>query len=67
MNKAMQLLVALIILVFTVGMAGVMYVYLPYVLWTSGDTGLAIVYILWNVFGPMLLKGMKSTLDGFKK
>ncbi|QEL53376.1 hypothetical protein [Enterococcus phage phiNASRA1] len=67
MNKAMQLVVALIILVFTVVMAGLMYVYLPYVLWTSGNTGLAIVYILWNVVGPMLLKHMKSTLDGFKK
>lgn len=67
MNKGMQVLVALIIMVFTVGMAGVMYVYLPYVLWTSGDTSLAIVYILWNVVGPMLLKRMKSTLDGFKK
>ncbi|WNO24276.1 hypothetical protein [Enterococcus phage SSMH01] len=67
MNKGMQVLVALIIMVFTVGLAGVMYVYLPYVLWTSGNTGLAIVYILWNVFGPMLLKRMNSTLDGFKK
>lgn len=63
----MQVLVTLIILVFTVGMAGVMYVYLPYVLWTSGNTGLVIVYILWNVFGPMLLKRMKSTLDTYKK
>ncbi|QOI67921.1 hypothetical protein [Enterococcus phage DEfc27b] len=63
----MQLVVALIILVFTVGMAGLMYVYLPYVLWTSGNTGLAIVYILWNVFGRMLLTGMKSTLEGFNK
>lgn len=63
----MQLVVALIILVFTVGMAGLMYVYLPYVLWTSGKTGLAIVYILWNVFGRMLLTGMKSTLEGFNK
>lgn len=67
MNKAIQLVVALIILVFTVVMAGLMYVYLPYVLWTSGNTGLAIVYILWNVFGPMLLTGMKSTLEGFNK
>ncbi|WNA13832.1 hypothetical protein [Enterococcus phage vB_Efa_VP14] len=67
MNKTIQLVVALIILVFTVVMAGLMYVYLPYVLWTSGNTGLAIVYILWNVFGPMLLKRMKSTLEGFKK
>ncbi|QOI58218.1 putative membrane protein [Enterococcus phage EFA-1] len=67
MNKGMQVLVALIIMVFTVGMAGLMYVYLPYVLWTSGNTGLAIVYILWNVFGHMLLTRMKSTLDGFKK
>lgn len=67
MNKGMQVLVALIIMVFTVGMAGVMYVYLPYVLWTSGDTGLAIVYILWNVFGPIVLTHMKSTLEGFKK
>ncbi|AXC33963.1 putative membrane protein [Enterococcus phage vB_EfaS_LM99] len=67
MNKAIQLVVALIILVFTVGMAGLMYVYLPYVLWTSGNTGLAIVYILWNVFGPMLLTRMKSTLEGYNK
>lgn len=67
MNKGMQLVVALIILVFTVGMAGLMYVYLPYVLWTSGNTGLAIVYILWNVFGRMLLTGMKSTLEWFNK
>lgn len=67
MNKAIQLVVALIILVFTVVMAGVMYVYLPYVLWTSGNTGLAIVYILWNVVGPMLLKRMKSTLEGYNK
>lgn len=71
MNKAIQLVVALIILVFTVVMAGLMaglmYVYLPYVLWTSGNTGLAIVYILWNVFGPMLLTGMKSTLEGYNK
>lgn len=65
MNKAMQLVVALIILVFTVVMAGLMYVHLPYVLWTSGNTGLAIVYILWNVFGPMLLKRMNSTLEGY--
>lgn len=65
MNKVMQLLVALIILVFTVGMAGLMYVYLPYVLWTSGNTGLAIVYILWNVLGRMVLTGMKSTLEGY--
>ena len=65
MNKVMQLVVSLIILVFTVGMAGLMYVYLPYVLWTSGNTGLAIVYILWNVFGRMLLTGMKSTLEGY--
>lgn len=63
----MQLVVALIILVFTVGMAGLMYVYLPYVLWTSGNTGLGIVYILWNVFGRMLLTGMKSTLEGYNK
>ncbi len=67
MNKGMQVLVALIIMVFTVGMAGVMYVYLPYVLWTSDNSGLAIVYILWNVVGPMVLKRMKSTLYGFKK
>ncbi|WPH68910.1 putative membrane protein [Enterococcus phage EF-M80] len=67
MNKLTQLVVALIILVFTVGMAGLMYVYLPYVLWTSGNTGLAIVYILWNVFGRMLLTGMKSTLEGYNK
>ncbi|QLF85370.1 hypothetical protein vBEfaS271_01 [Enterococcus phage vB_EfaS-271] len=67
MNKAIQLVVALIILVFTVVMAGLMYVYLPYVLWTSGNTGLAIVYILWNVFGPMLLTRMKSTLEGYNK
>lgn len=67
MNKVGQLLVALIILVFTLGMSGLMYVYLPYVLWTSGNTGLAIVYILWNVFGRMLLTGMKSTLEGYKK
>ncbi|AUR80904.1 hypothetical protein [Enterococcus phage PMBT2] len=65
MNKAIQLVIALIILVFTVVMAGLMYVYLPYVLWTSGNTGLAIVYILWNVFGSMLLKRMKSTLEGY--
>lgn len=67
MNKLTQFVVALIILVFTVVMAGLMYVYLPYVLWTSGNTGLAIVYILWNVFGPMLLKRMKSTLEGYNK
>ncbi|QNL31325.1 hypothetical protein TV51_66 [Enterococcus phage vB_EFaS_TV51] len=67
MNKAIQLVVALIILVFTVVMAGLMYVYLPYVLWTSGNTGLAIVYILWNVFGPMLLTRMKTTLEGYNK
>ena len=67
MNKAIQLVVALIILVFTVVMAGLMYVYLPYVLWTSGNTGLAVVYILWNVFGPMLLTRMKSTLEGYNK
>ncbi|WZP34579.1 hypothetical protein [Enterococcus phage vB_Efs4_KEN02] len=67
MNKAIQLVVALIILVFTVVMAGLMYVYLPYVLWTSGNTGLAIIYILWNVFGPMLLTRMKSTLEGYNK
>lgn len=67
MNKVSQLLVATIILVFTVGMAGLMYVYLPYVLWTSGNTGLAIVYILWNVFGRMLLTGMKHTLEGYNK
>lgn len=67
MNKGMQALVALIILVFTVGMAGLMYVYLPYVLWTSGNTGLAIVYILWNVLGRMVLTGMKSTLEGYSK
>ncbi|WZP35166.1 hypothetical protein [Enterococcus phage vB_Efs19_KEN07] len=67
MNKGMQFVTALIILVFTVGMAGLMYVYLPYILWTSGNTGLAIVYILWNVFGRMLLTGMKSTLEGYNK
>ncbi|UYG09839.1 membrane protein [Enterococcus phage vB_EfS_L1] len=67
MNKLTQFVTALIILVFTVGMAGLMYVYLPYVLWTSGNTGLAIVYILWNVFGRMLLTGMKSTLEGYNK
>ncbi|WKV24196.1 hypothetical protein [Enterococcus phage SSMH02] len=67
MNKVIQLVVALIILVFTVVMAGLMYVYLPYVLWKSGNTGLAIVYILWNVFGPMLLKRMNTTLDGYNK
>ncbi|UQT01232.1 hypothetical protein LKMCDIF_00015 [Enterococcus phage vB_OCPT_CCS4] len=67
MNKAMQVLVALIIMVFTLGMAGLMYVYLPYVLWTSGNTGLAIVYILWNAVGPMVLKRMKSKLEGYKK
>lgn len=67
MNKVGQLLVALIILVFTLGMSGLMYVYLPYVLWTSGNTSLAIVYILWNVFGRMLLRGMKSTLEGYNK
>lgn len=67
MNKGLQVLVALIIMVFTVGMAGVMYVYLPYVLWVSGNPGLAIVYILWDVVGPMVLKRMKSTLDGYNK
>lgn len=67
MNKGMQALVALIIMVFTVGMAGVMYVYLPYMLWVSGNTGLAIVYILWNLLGHMVLTRMKSTLDGFNK
>ncbi|MGV2809905.1 hypothetical protein [Enterococcus faecalis] len=67
MNKAGQLVVALIIMVFTLGMAGVMYVYLPYILWTSGNTGLAIAYILWNVFGRTVLTGMKSTLEGYIK
>ncbi|UMO76561.1 hypothetical protein [Enterococcus phage phiSHEF10] len=67
MNKAIQLVVALIILVFTVVMAGLMYVYLPYVLWTSGNTGLAIVYILWNLLGRMVLTRMKTTLEGYNK
>lgn len=67
MNKVGQLVVALIIMAFTLGMAGVMYVYLPYILWTSGNTGLAIVYILWCLFGRMVLTGMKSTLEGYKK
>lgn len=65
MNKLTQIVTATIILLFTVGMAGLMYVYLPYALWVSGHTGLAITYILWNVFGPMLLKRMKSTLEGY--
>lgn len=65
MNKLTQIVTATIILVFTVVMAGLMYVYLPYALWVSGHTGLAITYILWNVFGPMLLKRMKSTLEGY--
>lgn len=67
MNKVGQLVVALIIMVFTLGMTGLMYVYLPYILWTSGNTGLAIAYILWNVFGLMVLTGMKSTLEGYNK
>lgn len=67
MNKAMELVVALIILVFTVVMAGLMYVYLPYALLVSGHTGLAITYILWNVFGRIVLTHMKSTLEGFNK
>lgn len=67
MNKGLQVLVALIIMVFTVGMAGLMYVYLPYALWVSGHTGLAITYILWNVFGRIALTHMKSTLEGFNK
>ncbi|UIE13708.1 hypothetical protein [Enterococcus phage EFap02] len=67
MNKVGQLVVALIIMVFTLGMTGVMFVYLPYILWTSGNTGLAIVYILWCLFGRMVLTGMKSTLEGYKK
>ncbi|ANT41037.1 hypothetical protein BI091_gp58 [Enterococcus phage SANTOR1] len=67
MNKGMQALVALIIMVFTVGMAGVMYVYLPYMLWVSGNTGLAIVYILWNLLGRMVLTRMKTTLEGYNK
>lgn len=67
MNKGMQVLVALIIMVFTVGMAGVMYVYLPYILWVSGNTGLAIVYILWNLLGRMVLTRMKTTLEGYNK
>ncbi|WVM05079.1 membrane protein [Enterococcus phage KEF1] len=67
MNKGMQALVALIIMVFTVGMAGVMYVYLPYMLWVSGNTGLAIVYILWNLLGHMVLTRMKTTLEGYNK
>lgn len=67
MNKVGQLLVALIILVFTLGMSGLMYVYLPYVLWTSGNTGLAITYIVWNVFGRIVLTGMKKTLEGYNK
>ncbi|WWT35105.1 hypothetical protein [Enterococcus phage vB_Efa_ZAT1] len=65
MNKGMQVLVATIILVFTVGMAGLMYVYLPYILWVSGNTGLAIVYILWNVLGYKVLTRLKSTLEGY--
>lgn len=67
MNKGMQALVALIIMVFTVGMAGVMYLYLPYMLWVSGNTGLAIVYILWNLLGHMVLTRMKTTLEGYNK
>lgn len=67
MNKLTQIVTATIILLFTVGMAGVMYVYLPYVLLTSGNTALAIVYVLWNVFVPIVLTHMKSTLEGFKK
>lgn len=63
----MQALVALIIMVFTVGMAGVMYLYLPYMLWVSGNTGLAIVYILWNLLGHMVLTRMKTTLEGYNK
>ncbi|UYB00578.1 hypothetical protein OLACOIGA_00016 [Enterococcus phage vB_Efa29212_2e] len=67
MNKGMQALVALIIMVFTVGMAGLMYVYLPYALYVSGHTGLAIVYILWNLLGRMVLTRMKTTLEGYNK
>lgn len=67
MNKLMQFVTATIILVFTVVMVGLMYVYLPYALWVSGHTGLAITYILWNVFGRIVLTHMKSTLEGFNK
>lgn len=67
MNKLTQFVTATIILVFTVGMAGLMYVYLPYTLLVSGHTGLAITYILWNVFGRIVLTGMKSTLEGFNE
>lgn len=67
MNKLIQFVTATIILLFTVVMAGLMYVYLPYALWTSSHTGLAITYILWNVFGRIVLTGMKSTLEGFNK
>lgn len=67
MNKAMQLVVALIILVFTLGMTGLTLIYVPYVLLTSGNTALVIVYVLWCLFGRIALTHMKSTLEGFNK
>lgn len=67
MNKGMQALVALIIIVFSLGMAGLTLIYVPYVLLTSGKTALAIVYISWCLFGRKVLTRMKTTLDGFKK
>lgn len=67
MNKGMQALVALIIIIFTLGMRGLTIIYVPYVLVTSGNTPLAIVYTLWCLLGRMVLTRMKSTLDGYKK
>ena len=67
MNKLTQIVTATIILLFTVGMAGLMYVYLPYALYVSGHTGLAITYIAWNVFGRIVLRGMENTLEGYNK
>lgn len=67
MNKGMQLTVALIITVFSLGMTGLTLIYVPYVLVTSGNTPLAIVYTSWCLLGRMVLTRMKSTLDGYKK
>lgn len=67
MNKLMQFVIATIFLVFAVGMGVLIYAYLPYALWVSGHTGLAITYILWNVFGRIVLTDTKSTLEGFNK
>lgn len=63
----MQLVVALISIVFSLGMRGLTLIYVPYVLLTSGNTVLAIVYTVWCLFGNMVLTRMKSTLEGYKK